>query len=1210
MRLKRVFCLLLCACLAAVAGYVPVDAAADGCGCGEVVQVFLNGFGSPLYYNFGTPAQEEAGIVRTDDLAFGVGQLLRGAGRSAWERSWSPLAGGIGSLAFSLMGHLQMDAQGRSVEPITSGWALDAAQEHTERPSYDFHFDFRIDPFEAAAQLDDFIEAVCKATGHSKIALTGCSEGAIVAMCYLKEYGTKRLETFILLNGAYQGLTLVGELLTKQFALSGPAAAGFIGNFDDGSGWLKLAMALLREARALDFLRPLGNGVMGTMGDQLYAETLIPLFGQMPILWAFVPASYYPEARKLISGDPAYAALLARADRYHDQVQSQAGKLLKGAKAKGVRVAVIAGYGMKPIPVTRDVSFQCDSMIDTAYASGGATAAPIGETLPLGESKYRSPDGILDAATCILPDQTWFIKNCSHEMGPSRDLRQWIIHSKETPTIASNPDFPQYLIKDSDGRAVPQQPAPGVSITAPAKAAGGRETVIGVLSDIHLYPEELIGEGREALKEGKANGAVPELHSEGVLRSALAALEEQARTNGMKYLLITGDLTDNGEYLGHVKLAEHLLAFEKRSGVQVAVIPGNHDINRGGPKDYSSGTAQQARACTPEEFREIYAQLGYDLADARYRPPSGQQGGGLSYAANLGGFRLLALDTCKYSNDYLAGGGSNDSGMIGENQMAWVLRQLAAAKKAGRPVIGMGHHNLTEHLGYEGGLGSDFMLDGYREAREALADAGMHFYLSGHIHIEEIGRAVSDRGEVIYDISNAALVMFPYTFRVIRFSAGNGTITAGVNTLLVDNALPVTAAGVTYPLPYAKTGFAASFWGADSGLAGFAAEYINRMLGRQLKRIGEMGGIDAYLKETGTADIGASLRDALGDVLAGPLTGLIEDLLAQVDTLYINDPARLEALLENVLGKLFRLQVSKLPCTAFIDSLGFGDSRRAGTLEDFGNSALAYIFGHVGDYTKDAFFMDVIGQIQSGALLDGLLGNAVEILLEDVIGGELLPALRFHPSAVFANQWSKETIGCLLDVVLGAMQGVVSRSSAIALLRCLGWQGLGAVANPVVGLVLPADLKASLNSALAQLIYEMVLMRAPDGDRNSLLVYDGPVKVEIGDNRDFRAPFDITVKRSEDGASAEITWYTKRSVKASDIAITPQPAGLKIAALTEDAVRTVNAIDLGVATVGGEQLKVTKHTAAIDGLVPGEGYSLRVGDAKHGWRSESIALGG
>ena len=602
----------------------------------------------------------------------------------------------------------------------------------------------------------------------------------------------------------------------------------------------------------------------------------------------------------------------------------------------------------------------------------------------------------------------------------------------------------------------------GGTLSIPAKAAGGIGTVIGVLSDIHLFPEEMIGAGYDALKEGKANQAKPDLHSEGVLLAALASLEEQAQTNGMEYLLVTGDLTRDGEYLAHARLAAHLLAFEARSGVRVAVIPGNHDVNSSGAVDYSSGTKEKARACTPEDFREIYAQLGYDLADSLYEPPEGAQGGGLSYAADLGGFRLLALDTCKYGMA---------SGRITEDQMAWILSELAAAKEAGRPVIGMGHHNLTEHLGYEGGLGTDFMLEDFRERREALADAGMHFYLSGHIHIEEIGKAISDRGEIIYDISNSALVMFPYTFRVIKFSSSDGEITADVSTLPIDNALPVTAAGVTYEQPYAQTtGFAASFWGEGNGLTGFAAEYLNRVLGRQLRRAAETVGLGGLFART----------------------------------------PWLEALLRKVLGWLFAIKVSQVPSTAFIDTLGFGDPNKPGTLEDFGNSALAYIFGHVGDYTRDAFFMDVAGKFRS--------------------------------------------------------------------------------------------------CALKALVHEMVFSRPTDGGKNSLLVYDGPIEVEIGGNRDFRAPFDITVKRSVNGKSVEIIWYTKRSVTASDIEISPQPEGLIITAVTEDAVRTVNAIDLWIAQVGGEQLKATKHVVVIEGLVPRKSYSLRVGNWERGWWSEGITI--
>jgi len=753
----------------------------------------------------------------------------------------------------------------------------------------------------------------------------------------------------------------------------------------------------------------------------------------------------------------------------------------------------------------------------------------------------------------------------------------------------------------------------GIPFSVPASAAGA-ETVVGVLADPHLYPEGMIGDGYAALSQGKANEAKPDLHSEGVLRSALASLEAQAKENGMQYLLITGDLTRDGEYLAHVKLAEYLLDFEKRSGVQVAVIPGNHDINNSGAKDYSSGASQKARACTPAEFRKIYARLGYDLADARYAPPSGQQGGGLSYAADLGGFRLLALDTCKYSPDTVGHGGTLSGGMISEGQMAWVLRELAAAKKAGKPVIGMGHHNLTEHIGFEGGLGSDFMLDDYRDARETLADAGMRFYLSGHMHIEEIGHALSDRGEVLYDIAGSSLVTYPYTFRVIRFAKEGGRVTADVRTLPADEALPVTAAGVTYPRPYARTGFAASFWGEGGDLAAFAAGFINRTLQRQLSRIRLAGGIDAFLKETGT-DIGESLRGALGSGLAigewnifsyKNLLGLVEDLLAQVDALYINDPARLTALLESVLAQLFRLRVSRLPCTQFMDSLGFGHRHGPGTLEDFGNSALAYIYGHPVDYTRDAFFMDVIRRVQSGALLRQVLGAAVEILLADVIGSELLPALRFNAKSVFANRLSKETIGCLLNVVLGAARGTVSRGSVAGLLRSLGWKGLAAAASPVVGLGLPCDIKNGLQSSLELLIHEMLLVREPDGNRDSLLVYDGPVELGPAADRDYRVPFDISVARGGDKRSAVVTWYTKRSVTASDVLVSPAIEDLQITAATEDATRTVNALDLGVATVAGEKLKATRHTATVEGLDPCKRYTFRVGDAGRGWLSGPV----
>ena len=450
MRIRQVLGALLCAAM--LLGLSVVPAEAQGCGCGEIVQIYMDGFGSALYYNYDTPEQEKIEVANTDDLAFGIGQVFRGAGLSVWERSWDPLAGGIDTLVKGMLGHVALDERGRSIEPITNHWRIDPAQDHHENPQYTFHFDYRLDPFELADQLNEFIEALCKATGHSKIALTGSSEGAIVCLTYLKVYGVKRLETFIILNGAWQGLTLVGELFTGKFGISGPAVTRYIANNDDGAGHLRRGMTLLRWTHLLDFVKPLGKGVLNVMGERLYEDTLIPLYGTMPVLWAFVPGEYYPEARQLIAGNPKYAQLLAKADKYQKEVQSQAGKLLKNAMAKGVKVAVIASYGMAPIPVSQNSAYQSDGMIDTAYEAGFATAAPIGKTLPPSDSKYRSPDGIFDAATCIFPDQTWFVKNSGHDSGPSKELRQWIIHHKGQPTVWSSGEWPQYLV-NVEGKA-------------------------------------------------------------------------------------------------------------------------------------------------------------------------------------------------------------------------------------------------------------------------------------------------------------------------------------------------------------------------------------------------------------------------------------------------------------------------------------------------------------------------------------------------------------------------------------------------------------------------------------------------------------------------------------------------------------------------------------------------------------------------------------
>jgi len=403
MKTNRLLAALLCICLAAPLFSPAISAQGDSpepCGCGKVIEVIVKGYMHPLYYNEGKWYQIKAG----------------------------PLS------------HILVNRRGESILPVTKTWKIDPGQDHTQTPAYEFLYDYRIDPFEAAALLDEFINALCEATGHLKVALVGTSYGANVVMTYLSQYGADRLDTFILINGTFQGTSFAGDVMTGKFSYSALAYINFLSILNENSRVLRFLANQLYRLPFIDFKMP-----AGPVFRWFFRTAVLRWMRNMPSLWSFLPASYYNEAIQVLDDYPEQTERRKLTDKYVSQVQSQAGRLLREAKEAGVKVAIIASYGKAPIPLMGDTNYQCDMMVDLAYASGGATVAPMGQTLPPDDSPYRSPDGIVDASTCMLPDQTWFIAENWHNVAPAEALRQWIIYSEACPSIADHPEFPQFL---------------------------------------------------------------------------------------------------------------------------------------------------------------------------------------------------------------------------------------------------------------------------------------------------------------------------------------------------------------------------------------------------------------------------------------------------------------------------------------------------------------------------------------------------------------------------------------------------------------------------------------------------------------------------------------------------------------------------------------------------------------------------------------------
>lgn len=287
---------------------------------------------------------------------------------------------------------------------------------------YLFRYDWRLDACENATILSSFIDNIKAETGKSKVTIVSCSEGTVVASAYVDQYMYKNdIAKTVFVNGAFNGVSIC-NLFAKDVYIDKDTLLGYFWNL------LHELNNPSFELKQLGFLSTTLDDTVGNLCDllnevkntpelfnRLYTDVLYPIFGCIPIYWEFIPYDYFDKAVYEMSSigflDKS-SALYSKLQKYH-QVQGRLESNLKALKSKGVEVAIVANYGIPTVPMTSLHKAQADVLIETKFASVGATVADYGETLNK-TGKYISDDKIIDASTCALPDSTWFVKGIQH----------------------------------------------------------------------------------------------------------------------------------------------------------------------------------------------------------------------------------------------------------------------------------------------------------------------------------------------------------------------------------------------------------------------------------------------------------------------------------------------------------------------------------------------------------------------------------------------------------------------------------------------------------------------------------------------------------------------------------------------------------------------------------------------------------------------------
>lgn len=262
----------------------------------------------------------------------------------------------------------------------------------------------------------------------------------------------------------------------------------------------------------------------------------------------------------------------------------------------------------------------------------------------------------------------------------------------------------------------------------------------GIISDLHIALPQTI------------QNHPSRFHLVEISIPALEAALKHLISEDLDFLLLPGDLTQDGELVNHQWLAARL----KKLPFPVYVIPGNHDV--------PSLSATKSTIAL-QDFSRYYRHCGYHNNNEPY------------YTQEiLPGIQLIGLN----SNNFNLEG--KQLGYLDKKQLSWL--QAILEKSKDQLILVTIHHNIIEHFPGQTHhvLGQRYMLDNAITLLKLLTKYQVKLIFTGHLHVQDIAR-----WQNIYEICTGSLVSYPHPYRVIEISNHHQEVKVNVESFKVKS---------------------------------------------------------------------------------------------------------------------------------------------------------------------------------------------------------------------------------------------------------------------------------------------------------------------------------------------------------------------------------------------------------------------------------------
>ena len=382
-----------------------------------------------------------------------------------------------------------------------------------------------------------------------------------------------------------------------------------------------------------------------------------------------------------------------------------------------------------------------------------------------------------------------------------------------------------------------------------------------IISDMHLLSPELITPG-SAIDRADAGDTKMMAMSDEIMSAITDSIIEMEPA----VVLLTGDLTHNGERLSHERMAWHLDRM-KQHGIQPLVIPGNHDCNNPYARSYDGDKTMPTATVTREEFAQIYRDFGYGKTSVR-------DAASLSYCCEpIKGIVIIGIDSnMDEQNTLTSRGDSTDTyyngGRIKPETMQWVIEQATLARKQGKQVIAMMHHHLVPHFDNEDRLLTNYIVTRHDEAARQLLEAGIHTLFTGHLHVTDAATYHnSDGTDSLVEVATGSAICYPFALRTATINNKAKTLEVHTQWLTATPSCPTLREQGRQRIIAATPGLA-------NIISGKAWSRLGGRMG-QIKAMLEMNGNKANLPETPQQATQLALRH-LSEVMSRSLLAVVE----------------------------------------------------------------------------------------------------------------------------------------------------------------------------------------------------------------------------------------------------------------------------------------------------------------------------------------------